>query len=505
MTTAVETQKPPTEPPAPFLKNADGYPVVGGQVIDENFAKRIPHGWAQFYLGMECYDWQKRVLMDLFFGKWSREKNKWIRKNVALRAANGSGKTANCATPAVLYFATMHRRSQVVISSGVFRQVKEQLFGYLHDLKPRLGSDWEMNATDFRAPTGTRGVGFAAAEPGKFEGFHRKGTPSALLVVLDECKSIPDEIFQAVCRCQPSHLLCMSSPGEARGWFYDAFHKNKDHWSTHHVTAYDCPHITPEWIKQQTDLWGGLDNPFLRSMILAEFTPEQGWYMFNENYTHLCATNPPSKKPGARAVFVDWSGGGDETAVAFVHGNWQEDLITFRESNTMAAVARVATEINKRSNPTMGVNWIVGGDDGGLGKPMNDALEQMGFKVYRVNNAQTSNDTSRYLNLGVEQWDRLANRANKQEVRLVNDPTLLEQLTRRKVEMTGTGKMKLESKDDIKAAGGESPDRADATCGAFYLAEQQDLMTSVTSTWNVLPEDGDTWDEFIRHGMHAGV
>ncbi|MGA1753210.1 MAG: terminase large subunit domain-containing protein [Pontimonas sp.] len=505
MTTAENASDPYSTPSRAFAINADGYPVVHGLTIDEKFVKTIPFAWAKLFLDLDTYDWQKAVLMDLFFGRYDADKNKWFRKQVALRAANGSGKTANCATPAVLYFAATHTRSQVVISSGVFRQVKEQLFGYIHDLKPRLGADWELNSTDFRSPTGTRGVGFAAAEPGKFEGFHCKGRPKALLIVLDECKSIPDEIFQAVCRCQPSHLLAMSSPGEARGWFYDAFNKNKKQWSTHHVTAYDCPHLTKEWIDQQIDLWGGLDNPFLRSMILAEFTPEAGWYLFNAAAAQTCMDKPPPRKQGARACFVDWSGGGDETVISFVHGNWHEDMVTFRESNTMAAVARVATEINKRTNASVGKTWIVGGDNGGLGQPMNDSLEQMGFKVHRINNAQTSSDTSRYQNLGAEQWDRLAQRVNKQEVRLYPDATLHHQLTTRKVELTATGKMKLESKDDIRASGGESPDRADATCGAFYLAEQHDLVTSMTETWNVLPDNTGDWDQFLQEGCHAGI
>lgn len=483
---------------------------------DPSLAKGTPTYFARKYLELPLYTWQENVLLDLFQGRWKDDlyisKKKplggWVRKQVALRAANGSGKTANCATPAVLFYASAFVSSQVVISSGVYRQVKEQLFGYIHDKKEVLGPDWELNATDFRSPMATRGVGFAASEPGKFEGFHKKGRPAGLLIVLDECKSIPDEIFQAVCRCQPTHLLAMSSPGEARGWFYDAFHKNKEFWHTHHVTAYDCPHLTEDWINEQIKIWGGLDNPFLRSMILADFTPEDGWYLFNSQYTELCARKPPAKKPGARACFVDWSGGGDETVISFVHGNDHEDMVTFREANTMAAVARIATEINARTNADLGITWVVGGDDGGLGKPMNDSLEQMlGTPVQRVNNSSSPENGSRYLNLVAEMWDMVAQRANKQELRLMDDPVLLEQLTRRKVMQTANGKIKLESKDDIKAAGGDSPDRADATIGAFFLAQKQDAMDNLAQTmsWNVLPEDQSEWQEYVMDGMHAGI
>jgi len=65
---------------------------------------------------MPLYGWQKKVLCDLSVPG----------ARVALKAANGSGKTAFIAAPAALWYALIYPGSIVITTSGVYRQVKEQ-------------------------------------------------------------------------------------------------------------------------------------------------------------------------------------------------------------------------------------------------------------------------------------------------------------------------------------------------------------------------------------------
>jgi hypothetical protein len=50
---------------------------------------------------------------------------------------------------------------------------------------------------------------------------------------------------------------------------------------------------------------------------------------------------------------------------------------------------------------------------------------------------------------------------------LINDPTLIGQLTSRKTTYDMRGRLGIEKKDDMAARGVKSPDRADAVIGAF--------------------------------------
>src|SRR5579862_7066981 len=75
-------------------------------------------GFARGVLNLRPYDWVDRIFADLD----RRE------AAVAVKAANGSGKTTQIAAPAALWNASVFPRSLTVCTAGVWRQVREQLF-----------------------------------------------------------------------------------------------------------------------------------------------------------------------------------------------------------------------------------------------------------------------------------------------------------------------------------------------------------------------------------------
>ena len=120
--------------------------------------------FAKDVFGLKLYKWQRNVLGDL-------DKP---GSRVALKAANGSGKTAMCAAPAALWHALMFPNSICVTTSGVYRQVKEQMWPTIRSLAGKCeGFGIEINQTDLRVPSNnSRIVGFSTDDPGRFEGFH---------------------------------------------------------------------------------------------------------------------------------------------------------------------------------------------------------------------------------------------------------------------------------------------------------------------------------------------
>src|SRR5436190_4357298 len=79
-------------------------------------------GFARGVLRISPYDWQDKIFNDL----------DRAGARVVVRAANGSGKTQTVAAPAALWHAAIFANSLTICTAGVFRQVKEQLFGAIH-------------------------------------------------------------------------------------------------------------------------------------------------------------------------------------------------------------------------------------------------------------------------------------------------------------------------------------------------------------------------------------
>ena len=68
---------------------------------------------------------------------------------------------------------------------------------------------------------------------------------SPVFFVVDEAKTVPDEIFDAIERCTLQFCIYLSSPGKPEGQFYRCFHEEKDLFCPMVVTAFDCPPYLP--------------------------------------------------------------------------------------------------------------------------------------------------------------------------------------------------------------------------------------------------------------------
>jgi hypothetical protein len=131
----------------------------------------------------------------------------------------------------------------------------------------------------------------------------------------------------------------------------------------------------------------------------------------------------------------------------------------------MAGVGRFVLEFRKAG---LQANQIWG-DAGGMGGPMCDALSQAGWAINRFNfGAKAGNDFA-YVNRGSEVWLSFGKQVVNREIVLIRDETLIAQLTSRRTIMDSRGKLRLESKEDMRSRGLKSPDRADAVCAVFGL------------------------------------
>jgi phage terminase large subunit len=407
-------------------------------------------------LALRLYVWQAAVMASVAAGK-----------PTACVTPNGAGKTSIIIKTAALWCLHEHPGATVVLTSATFRAVRTQIFAALEQEREKFAG-WTWNETEIQDAVGGRIIGFSTDSGAKFEGFHAQpGRP--LMIIIDEAKSLPDDIFVAADRCQPTYLLYISSPGGNFGRFHDAF--KGERFAGFQVGIRDCPHITPEFIAAMRAEYGE-ESDIYRSMIEGWFAKgkERGKIVQFADYER-CRANPPAWNEGARQAFCDFADSGDLCIVATRDGNrlrikdeWQPD----------GNKARVAERFEANLRELQGKGYELFGDEDGTGHGYITTLALRGLRIRGVRNNAPSGDRH-HFNLNARQWWTFAKQVEQCRWILPDHETLKRQLCERHqnyVEKDGEkifgradGVLQLQPKRKEK---GKSPNHADAIIGAAF-------------------------------------
>jgi hypothetical protein len=421
-----------------------------------------PLSFAEVVLKTELYDWQAEILFAI---EKASSRN---RIKMAVVAPNAAGKSTRCVAIAALRWLYKNPRGKVIITTADSKQLDAQIMPALashRSVFARRG--WEFLSRSIRTPQGGFLVSFTTDEAGRAEGHHSApGVP--LLIIADEAKSIEEPIFEAFDRCTYNVLLLISSPGLMQGRLYSCFTAQRDQWFTFQVGLEDCPHVSQERINDVIASYGA-DHPFTRSTLYGEFMAEEEGVSFAVSLKALQALldNPPFARLDSREriAFCDFAAGGDENVLAVRCGNKLEHLICWRNRDTMAGVGQFILEFRKAGLEAKQI-W---GDEGGMGHAMIDALGQAGWAINRFNFGSKPGNEFAFVSRGAEAWFNFGRQITNGELNLIRDETLIAQLTSRKTNCDSRGRIKLESKDELRARGLKSPNRADAVVGAFAM------------------------------------
>lgn len=424
--------------------------------------KISPSEFAFLHLGMSLYSWQIECLEAV-----------GSQKPVAVAAANESGKTTFLVAPAVLYILYRFPQAQVVITSGAFRQVSHQLWPSMKKFS-HLFPEWEWNNVEIKTPEGGFALGFTVTDAGRFEGWHPKEDASTdpVFIVVDESKTVSEEVFQAIDRCGPQFQLFVSSPGAPSGQFYRCFKKERELFWTRRVRSVDCPHISDAKRERDAKKYGH-DHPVYLSMHEAQFPEDDGNLVFSiSRMEHALANQPPERTIGEKVAFMDFAAGGDEWIVAGRFGNKVRILDAFITSNTGESIARSIRVLRSHGfNP--GEVW---GDASGLGKPIIDRFQdEYKFNVLPFNGGASAPDDEKdhYANLITYVWEKGTRLIGSGAINLGDlDDVSIQQITERPWNDVGgwnkNGKLQIMPKDKMKKdLGIPSPDRGDALLGCI--------------------------------------
>ncbi len=409
--------------------------------------------------------------------KWQSEASALVAKNdrVAIRSGHGVGKTAWLARRIIWWGSTRHpwKVGCTAPSSGqMFDALWSELAKWHQKMPDGFKQQFEWKAERFEWAKNPA-VSYAVAKTA------RRETPEALaglhsdnmLFLIDECPGVDDVIFETA-RGAMSTLgaktIMTGNPTRLSGYFYDAFHKNRQHWATMKVSCYDSTRTNHKEIDQWREEYGE-DSNFFRVRALGEFPDAEDGTIIPLHLVEAATTRDVAPVPSEEIWGLDVSGAGaDLCALAKRRGNIiPEPIKTWRSDDTMISVGKVVAEY--REALTKPVQVCV--DSVGIGAGVAHALSQQGIPVHCVNVSESHSSNDRYLRLRDEMWERARGWFYGRDVKIPNDPHFIGEITRVKWAMTPNGKMKAMSKYDMKLPPprglGKSPDRSEAFCFTF--------------------------------------
>lgn len=168
-------------------------------------------------------------------------------------------------------------------------------------------------------------------------------------------------------------------------------------------------------------------------------------------------------------------GGKDELVLAPRYGRWCGELIV-RPGVKVTDGREAAAIIVQHLRDAAQINI----DHVGWGASGYERLQDLGLCVLGLNGGARSDAKSRgtgipFANLRAEMWYRMREAldpANDSPIALPPDPNLRADLAAPRFDVV-TGKIRVESKDQIRTRLGRSPDRGDAVVMAFYAGERR--------------------------------
>lgn len=438
---------------------------------------------------IKLYDWQKEILLtfsaDVPFDDLIR---------MAVIANNGSGKSQYILAPCAIWMAVAFRRSLTYITSSSAAQLDTQTERFIDYLATKMNT-WhrrELGMTEdvwkivkrqkVFYPNDSQIDLFATDEPKKAEGKHPLPGGTEFAILIDEGKSIEEPIYEAIDRCTgATRRLDISSAGGCFGHFYDVCTKPELGWWTRKIIYSDTPHVRQKEFQQAVSKYG-INEPLVRSIFFSEFTSVDDAIVITREALNRCDKFFDQTKEvllGEPRMGVDLSAGGDETSCSIWHGNVQIGLETFRFSDTAQGAKEVISVQQKYQ--VKDINVFIEYD--GFNRGVVDNIIDQGHLYNKVLAGGKAADSRRYNNRMTELWFKFKRYVEEGYVKLLPDQTQKNQLIGRYYKRSlNTSKIGLESKQEARAKGHSSPDRADSTILA----------------WSGMPDIDQFFEEYIN-------
>lgn len=313
------------------------------------------------------------------------------------------------------------------------------------------------------------------------QGFHGP----YVLRIIEEASGVSDpacEVLEGATGTIETKTIFAGNPTRRTGQFFRCFNQDKEFYRTFTRSVLNVTH--PLLIKEAKRYAArmakkyGMDSNFYRIRVLGEFPTSDDDTYIPIHWCELARNReifPQANYDMVYGIDVARSLGRDRSVIAKRRGDEFLPYKVYRFDDTMKLVREIASEANKDKPRSIFIDVI------GVGAGVYDRLKEMGFPVIAVNSAETISMEfpEQYMRLRDELWGKMRNwlETGRGKIWDTEDGDLIGELSTPKARITEAGKVKVESKEEVrerlKSAGGDekqgSPDIADAHIMTFAL------------------------------------
>lgn len=389
-----------------------------------------------------------------------------------MRSCNASGKTFTAAG-VVHWWLCAWDDAIVITTAPTGRQVKEVLWREIRQAAVGKGLYPPDAVLQTQINLGEKwfAMGLATDEQDKFHGYH---SPH-LLVVIDEASGISQEIYQAIDGLKPTRILLLGNPMTNSGRFADDFRMANV--AKIHISAFDTPNvkegrvvipglITLEDV-ERIKIRYGEDSDVYRVRVGGEFPKTESDTLISIDEVSKAMEREVAVLPQwEKDMGVDVARFGDDRSVITVR---QMEKVIRKEVFSGLDTLQIASHVMRIAKEEKVLAQKINIDGVGIGAGVVDQLKAQGWPVNDINVGMPAEDTEHYLNIRIELFDRVKQWLKTAQLPKGDD---YYELANIKYHFTSKNQLQLESKEDMKKRGLESPDVADSLALTFIRTKR---------------------------------
>jgi phage terminase large subunit len=363
-----------------------------------------------------------------------------------------------------------------------------------------------------------------------------------LLFIVDEASGVPDPAIDSIESSgsgEDSYGLMLSNPTRRSGYFYNAFHKNREFWVNVHVRPGDSSRMSPRFMDRLEKKYGGKQANGYKIRVLGEFpTAEDTGLVTYEEYAavqrrdvgwwdipdapplprgYVPPTSPTTGKPilpGYVRMAIDPGGDGpesDATTMCVRKGNYILDIFSMHSMSIPEISAKAKDKIEQYGVERLIVDAI------GIGKGLVEQLqvdyapkiEDGKIEICKVQVGKRASRKDEFTNLRAELYYLGAQAIKNKGVWICADlPYLEEDLTGLHKSYTSSRKLYIESKVEYRKRNeGRSTDYSDAFILTFYSEEGdvEDLPDPVSTLATIVVNNDNRLVNTVHHFRDAEI